>query len=180
MPDILKIIITPLALVLGALIGTWRNRLDPRSDLGLQRPTIRHTLVFTAAFIVLMAVQELLYHLAGTGGQQQNDWRKYAPVALALRILFVGLVYPLAEEFFFRGFLLGLITRKAGALAGIIATAVLFTALHNLQAGSWLGPLQVFTDGAYFAFVRLRTGSLLLPVAFHILGNSFAIVQRLY
>lgn len=179
MPDILKIVITPVALVLGALIGTWRNGLDPRRDLGLQRPTLRHTVIFTGVFVVLLTLFELLALLAGAG-QQTNDWRKYTASALALRMVFVGLVYPLAEEFFFRGFLLGLITRKAGALAAVVATALLFTALHGLLANTWIGPLQLFTDGAYFAFVRLRSGSLALPITFHILGNSFAIVQRLY
>jgi membrane protease YdiL (CAAX protease family) len=178
-PDILKIMITPIALVVGALIGTWRHRLDPRGGLGLQRPGVRHTVIFTGVFVLLMVLHELLAQLAGMG-EQKNDWRKYAAGALALRVLFVGLIYPLAEEFFFRGFLLGLITRKAGALAGIVATALFFTALHGLQASGWTGPLQLFTDGAYFAFVRLRSGSLLLPVTFHILGNSVAIVQRLY
>lgn len=179
MPDLLKIVITPVALVIGALIGTWRNGLDPRRDVGLQRPTARHAVIFTVGFLVLMGLHETLYRLAGMGGQE-NDWRKYARGALALRVLFVGLIYPFAEELFFRGFLLGFITRKAGALAGIVVTALLFTALHSLSAGGWMGPLLLFTDGAYFAFARLRSGSLLLPLAFHVLGNSVAIVQRLY
>ena len=179
MPDILKIAITPVALILGALLGTWRNGLDPRTEIGLQRPTVQHAVIFTAGFVAFMALHETLYWLAGMG-DEENAWRKYAAGALALRVLFVGLVYPAAEELFFRGFLLGLITRKAGALAGIVATALAFAALHGLAADGWIGPLLLFTDGAYFAFVRLRSGSLLLPVAFHILGNSVAIVQRLY
>ncbi len=179
MPDILTIMITPLALIVGALLGTWRNGLDRRSDLGLQRPGVRHTVIFTAGFAFLMALHELLYQYAGMGSQG-NEWRKYSQGALALRVLFVGLIYPLAEEFFFRGFLLGVITRKAGAVVGIVTTALLFTALHGLTADGWIGPVLLVADGAYFAFVRLRSGSLLLPVAFHVLGNSIAILQRLY
>jgi membrane protease YdiL (CAAX protease family) len=93
--------------------------------------------------------------------------------------VFAAFLYPVAEEFFFRGFLLGLITRKAGALAGIVATAVLFTALHGLQ-GPWIGGLQILADGLFFGFVRLRSGSLLLPMGFHVVGNSIAVLQRLY
>jgi membrane protease YdiL (CAAX protease family) len=178
-PDVLKIVITPVALMLGALIGTWRNGLDPRRDLGLQRPTLRDAVIWSFVFVLLVASFEMVYHLAGTAGSKNDDWRKYAPGALALRILSVALIYPVAEEFFFRGFLLGLITRRAGALAGIVVTALLFAALHGLQSPFSLGALQVFSDGLFFAFVRLRTGSLLLPAAFHILGNSLAIVQRL-
>ena len=179
MPDILKIIITPAALVLGALVGTWRNRLDPRTDLGLQRPAARDAVLFTIGFLLLMVLHELLYRFAGMAGQE-NDWRKYAAGALALRVLFVALVYPVAEEFFFRGFLLGLLTKKAGVAVGIVGTALAFTALHGFAAESWIGPLLLFADGAYFAIARLRSGSLLLPVAYHVLGNAVAIVQRLY
>lgn len=178
MPDIITIMIAPAALITGALIGTWRTGLEPRTGLALRLPSMKHSLIFTAAFLVLMAIHEAVYQLAGMGGQE-NDWRKYAAGALVMRVVFVGLIYPLAEEFFFRGFLLGLITRKAGPAAGMIATSVLFSALHNLQGG-WVGPLLVFTDGLYFSFARLRSGSLLLPVAFHIFGNSVAIIQRLY
>ena len=177
MPDIFKIIITPVALVLGSLVGTWRNGLDWRTDIGLQRPTVRHAVIFTAVFAAVMAAHEVLYQLAGMQG---DNWRKYTPGALVLRVLFVALIYPFAEELFFRGFLLGLITRKAGALAGIVATAVFFTALHGLRTDSWMGPVLLFIDGAYFAFVRLRSGSLLLPVAFHVAANSLAVLQRLY
>jgi membrane protease YdiL (CAAX protease family) len=175
--DIIWILVTPAALVSGALIGTYRNRLPPRTGLGLQLPSVRHTLIFSAVFVVLMAAHESLYDLLGL--EQQSNWRRYDPSALAVRVLFATFIYPVAEEFFFRGFLLGLITRKAGAIAGIVATAVLFTGLHGLQ-GPWIGGLQVLADGLFFAFVRLRSGSLLLPVAFHIFGNSIAVLQRLY
>jgi hypothetical protein len=128
-------------------------------------------------FLGLMAAHESLYHLLGL--EQHSDWRRYDRTALVVRVVFAACIYPVAEEFFFRGFLLGLITRKAGASVGIVATAVLFTALHGLQ-GPWIGGLQIFADGLFFAFVRLRSGSLLLPAAFHVVGNSIAVLQRLY
>lgn len=177
MRDIIWIVITPAALMAGALIGTYRNRLDPRTGLGLQLPSARHTLIFSAVFVALMAAHESLYHLLGLA--QDSDWRRYAPAALAIRIMFAAFVYPVAEEFFFRGFLLGLITRKAGPIVGIVATAVLFTALHGLQ-GPWIGGLQILADGLFFGFVRVRSGALVLPIGFHIVGNSLAVLQRLY
>jgi uncharacterized protein len=177
-PDIIKILITPAALIIGALVGTWRTGLDPRSGLGLQRPSARHALMFTVVFIVLLGLHEGAYQLSGMG-ERETDWRTYETGALVMRVMFVGLIYPVAEELFFRGLVLGLVTRKAGAVAGVAASALFFTALHDPYNG-WIGPLLVFTDGVYFGFVRLRSGSLLLPVAFHVMGNSIAIVQRLY
>lgn len=177
MRDVIWIVITPAALLIGALVGSYRMRLHPRIDLGLQLPSIRHTLIFSAVFIALMALHESLYHLLGL--EQQSNWRKYDPTALAVRVIFAAFIYPIAEEFFFRGFLLGFITRKAGARVAIVATAVFFTALHGL-GGPWIGGLQILADGLFFAYARLRSGSLLLPIAFHIVGNSIAVLQRLY
>jgi hypothetical protein len=74
--DILKIAITPTALIVGALIGTWRTQLDPRVGLALQRPSARHALIFTAAFIALIGIHESLYQLFALD-EQQSDWRTY-------------------------------------------------------------------------------------------------------
>jgi membrane protease YdiL (CAAX protease family) len=175
--DIFWIVITPAALTAGALFGSHRMRLHPRTGLGVQLPSARHALIFSAVFVALMAIHESLYHRLGL--EQHSDWRKYDPVARTVRVVFAAFIYPIAEEFFFRGFLLGLITRKAGPVIGIAATAVFFTALHGLQ-GPWIGGLQILADGLFFGFVRLRSGSLLLPAAFHIVGNSIAVLQRLY
>jgi uncharacterized protein len=176
MNGLLVMALTPVALIAGALAGSRRYRLDPREDLGLQAPSVKDTLLFSTAFLALMVLAEWMY--AGAGGTQ-SDWRaKYGREALALRVVFASVIYPVAEEFFFRGFLLGLIRRHAGSLGAIFATAVLFTALHGL-GGAWLGALQIFVDGVFFAVARLRSGSLLLPVIFHVVGNTFAVMQRL-
>jgi hypothetical protein len=42
--DVVLIVITPLALTLGSLAGSIRNRLDRRTDLGLRAPSARHWL----------------------------------------------------------------------------------------------------------------------------------------
>jgi membrane protease YdiL (CAAX protease family) len=174
--DVFIIAITPAALIAGALVGTRRMRLDARSELGLQLPSTRHALLLTAAFLVLLAIHETLYRVSGLN-EQQSDWGSYSAGAVALRVVFVALVYPVAEEFFFRGFLLGLITRKAGVVVAVVVTALFFTALH--MPHGWVGPLLIFVDGLFFGFARVRSGSLLLPVAFHVLGNSLAVLQRL-
>ena len=44
--DGVLIVMAPLALTLGAVAGSLRNRMDRRADLGLQPPTTRHPVVF--------------------------------------------------------------------------------------------------------------------------------------
>ena len=177
--DVVLIGMTPLALTLGALLGSFRNRMDRRADLGLQAPTTRHAVGFTVVFLVLITIHELLswWLLPNASG---SDWRaKYDGAALVVRVVFAAVVYPVAEELFFRGFLLALFKRKAGLVAAVFLTAALFTALHGLQ-GPWLGALQIFSDGLFFAYARVRSGSLYLPMAFHIIGNSMAVLQRVW
>ena len=176
--DAVKIAITPVALIAGALTGSYRLQLDRRAGLGMQWPTRRAALHWSAAFLVLMAAEEAALRMFGAGGPH-SDWRaKYDAAAIVLRVVFVCLVYPFAEELFFRGFLFGVISRKAGIAAGIVATAAFFTALHGLPSPS-LGTLQIFADGIFFAFARVRSGSLVLPIGFHAVGNTFAAMQRL-
>ena len=178
MTDALRIAITPIALIAGALIGSRRLRLDFRTDLGIRVPSMKDAIVYSVAFLALAVLAELLFRAAGATGQP-GVWReRYTAGAIAVRVVFAAVIYPIAEELFFRGFLLGAVARRAGPGAGMLVTAGVFTALHNLQAPS-LGALQIFVDGLFFAFVRLRSGSLLLPVAFHVAGNSFAVLQRL-
>jgi membrane protease YdiL (CAAX protease family) len=179
MNDLVQIAITPAALIAGSLAGRMRMRLDWRAGLGLQPATARHALIFSAAFAALLVFHELLSWWF-IPGATPSDWRaRYQGMALLVRVVFAVLVYPFAEELFFRGFLLAIITRKAGPVIGVVATAALFTALHSPQ-GLSLGALQIFTDGLFFGLVRLRSGSLVLPVAFHVLGNGIAVMQRLY
>jgi len=176
--DLIRIAITPAALIAGSLAGRIRLRLEWGSGMGMQLPTFRHAASFGALFLVLVAIHELISWWFDHGGVA-SDWRaKYGGATLVLRVVFAVLVYPFAEELFFRGLLLGAISSRMGSVFGVVVTALLFTSLHSLQ-GLSLGALQIFVDGLFFAGVRLRSGSLLLPLAFHVLGNGIAVFQRL-
>ena len=178
MRDLLMIILTPTALIAGALIGSKRHHLDRHGDLGFRRPRARDALIYGVLFIALAALFEWLYRNAG-GDPAPADWRaRYQGSLLLIRVLFAAAVYPIAEELFFRGFLLALLRRKVGAVIAVLVTAIGFTALHSLGE-SWAGRMQIFTDGVFFAVARLRSGSLYLPMAFHVAGNTFAVMQRL-
>ena len=178
MRDLVMIALTPLALMIGAIAGTMRNRLDWGTDIGFKKPTLRDAFLYGVIFIVLMAIHEGLTWWLG-GNSAPSDWHaRYRGAALAVRVVFASAIYPIAEEWFFRGFLLALIGRKAGVTVAVLATSVLFTALHSVSGPS-LGALQIFTDGLFFAVARLRTGSLYVPIVCHVVGNTIAVAQRL-
>ena len=168
--------LVPVALLAGSAIGARRQRLDPRTDLGLQLPTARQAAVALLLFLLLSTASELLYRhwaLQPTG----EPWHlRYSPPALAVRLAFVALVFPVAEEIFFRGFLFGALGRRWGDLVAIAGSSVLFAALH-LQY-DLRGMALVFADAIFFALVRARTRSTLLTIALHMLGNGYAAWQR--
>ena len=78
MNDVLAIAITPAALIVGAVVGSRRLRLDRRTGLGLQLPSMKDAVIFSTAFLMLLVLAEAIYSAAGSDAQ--SDWRaKYAP-----------------------------------------------------------------------------------------------------
>lgn len=83
-------------------------------------------------------------------------------------VLFAVGVAPVAEELLFRGVLLPLLVRGAGAAAGLALTAIGFAALHG-HLGTFV-PLAAISVALSLAYAR--TGSLLVPMAMHALFNG--------
>ena len=176
MRDVFLILLAPVALLVGGSVATWRLKLELRRDLGLIPPRFRQALVAMSAFLLLSIVSEYVYRAFGL--QQNGDWRgRYGPAALALRIGAVALLYPVVEEFFFRGVLFGVIRRKAGELEAVLGSAAIFAAMHIQY--SWRGMLLVLADALFFGVVRSRTRSVILTMILHVLGNSYAVWERL-
>jgi membrane protease YdiL (CAAX protease family) len=95
--------------------------------------------------------------------------------------IFVCVVAPIAEEFFFRGFIFGALRRMRIELAGrqlgvwvaAIITGILFGLAHTGSASSrYLIPLGFL--GFVLCLLRWRTGSLYPCMALHSINNSLA------
>jgi membrane protease YdiL (CAAX protease family) len=91
-------------------------------------------------------------------------------------ILLVGLaaatIGPLCEELAFRGFLLPLLVRSLGPIAGVIMTALPFALLHGPQyAWSWRHLLFIVVAGAAFGWMRYRSGSTAAATVMHAAYN---------
>jgi len=83
----------------------------------------------------------------------------------------LGVVLPLGEELFFRGYLY----RAAlgfGRAAAFAITCALFVALHAEQSwGNWGGLVSVATAGLALTGLRALSGSVLIPALAHVLYN---------
>ena len=85
-----------------------------------------------------------------------------------------GLIWGMVQEFIYRGWLQTELTRRFGAIAGLLAANAVFTfgPLHlNYLVGPagvrWGGLVAVFGIGLFFGIVYWRSGNLWLPAAMH-------------
>ncbi len=90
----------------------------------------------------------------------------------AVAILLVAVQPAICEEFFCRGFLVASFRKIEKDWVIILITSLIFGALHvDLYAF-----LPTALLGAAFAFIGLRTGSLLLPILLHFGNNALSVV----
>ena len=83
----------------------------------------------------------------------------------------LGVLLPLAEEIFFRGYLYRL-ALPLGKVAAFLITWVLFVIAHTQQAwGNWGALLSIAITGATLTALRAWSGSTLLPAVAHGLYN---------
>jgi membrane protease YdiL (CAAX protease family) len=83
----------------------------------------------------------------------------------------LGMVLPLGEELFFRGYLYR-VALALGRAAAFWITFVLFVALHAEQSwGNWGGLVAVAVTGLALTGLRAQSGSVLIPALAHVLYN---------
>jgi membrane protease YdiL (CAAX protease family) len=90
--------------------------------------------------------------------------------ALIGAVLFV--VVAVGEELMFRGYLQVNLTEGLGALPALALTSLLFGLFHALNPNfSWVALLNIALAGASFAYGRIVSGDLWLPIAYHFSWN---------
>lgn len=83
---------------------------------------------------------------------------------------------PLFEELAFRGFLMPLLVRTFGPIAGIALQAVPFAILHGVEyAWAWQQLILMFLAGSAFGWMRYKTGSTAAATYMHAGYNLVAV-----
>jgi hypothetical protein len=132
--------------------------------------------VFWFAFLPLvgltMAGVEAIYRLVEVEPHRQDVVEILmgeSSVSVRVAIVLFALVgAPVAEEFFFRGFVYPALKQRWGAGWGVLLSSVAFAAMH--QHVPTFAPLCVLGVGLALAYEW--TGSLLAPVAMHVTFNT--------
>lgn len=95
----------------------------------------------------------------------ENMLNTTALIALfGLLVVFIG---PLCEELAFRGFILPLLARSFGSVAGIVVTGLLFGLLHGFEYPDWRPIVLVAVAGMIFGWRRYQTGSTVNSTLMH-------------
>ncbi len=88
-----------------------------------------------------------------------------------LSFLFLGVLGPVAEEVFFRGFLLTALARSMGPIPAMVVSSAVFGAAH----GNIAVMIPLFVTGLLLSWLYLRTRSIWPPAVAHIAQNVIAL-----
>ena len=90
-----------------------------------------------------------------------------------LLMCFGILVAPLVEETMFRGFLYPIVARRFGVPVGVLATGIVFGAMHAQQLWGGWGQIGLLIGvGIFLTWVRARTGTVAASYFVHLGYNS--------
>ena len=133
-------------------------------------------------YYVVTAIYQSLVHIHGSDKLPQSLGVGSSTAALIAAGVFVCVVAPIAEEFFFRGFIFGALRRwhveirghDIGTWLAAAITGILFGLAHTGSAAAqYLVPLGFL--GFVLCLVRWRTRSLYPCMALHSINNSLAL-----
>ena len=138
-------------------------------------PAVGWTLLAWAAFLALTAIY---VNIVGQPDQQEltRDLKdESSTAALIGYAVLLAFVAPLCEEFFFRGFMFGVLRERIGVAGGALVTGLIFGGVHATGSPvETLGVLVVL--GVLLCLLYWRTGSLLPCIALHALNNGISFV----
>lgn len=134
---------------------------------------------FLPVMIGLVLLTRLAAERAGVAIEPQAPIRFFfadiSRPALVALTLFVAVGGPVCEELFFRGFAYQAVRRRWGRGAGVLVTALVFSAIH---ANAGVFP-PILGLGILLACVFEATGSLYAPITVHICQNGVAVAASL-
>jgi membrane protease YdiL (CAAX protease family) len=156
------------------------------ADFGFRRiPWRTGVIAFVSAgvgYYVLTAIYAQIFKLHGQDKLPSELGVSRSDAALVAAAVFVCVIAPISEEFFFRGFLFGVLRRWHVRVAGhdlgtwlaAIVVGILFGLAHTGSASpQYLVPLGFL--GFVLCLVRWRTRSLYPCMALHAFNNSLAL-----
>jgi uncharacterized protein len=162
-------------------LATRRAGWSPGDYFALAWPKWRDVAVGAAGLAVLVIAFQLLGHLFSLGQKDEEYLVKQyrasqAASLLPLYWLTTAVVAPVCEELMFRGFLFrGWSASWLGVTGTVVATSLLFGGAHFQYSGP--GVFSMLCLGLLFAWLRIRSGTIIVPIIMHMLNNLIVMVE---
>jgi membrane protease YdiL (CAAX protease family) len=154
-----------------------RKQYTLRDYLGLRKPRGAAVAGWLGACLALVAATDGITYLLGRPIVPEFMETTYR-TSLFPPLLFLAIVaiYPLFEEFLFRGFLFEGIRRSRLGAAGAILISTVAWALGHTQY-DWYGVLVICVGGILLGAARLRTNCLWICILMHATSNLIATIE---
>jgi sodium transport system permease protein len=169
-----------LAVLLPTLLFGRALRLDLRATYALRAPrwsTIPPVLVSAVATLLLvLAFQTYVMPVAREASEFEQLMGKVFELPRWQLYLLLAVLPPVCEELLCRGFLLSSFRARFGDLQAILFSAILFGLLH---LDVHRVPATAFA-GLALGYIRLRTGSIVPAVLFHMTYNGIIATPELH
>ena len=165
------------AAIIGVLMIIWfssmRKPLSIDEYLDLNLPTLKSMLLFLGLMILIMVAMESVNILFDRPTPEFMTRVYSSTQNLPLLWIAVAVGAPFFEEFLFRGFLLeGLSRSRLGLTGAILLTSASWAIIH-MQYG-WFEIISIFFVGIALCIAKLKSNSLYVPIAMHMLMNLVA------
>lgn len=164
-----------LTVAVVALFARLKKHISVREYLAWRWPGGRPLAFWCLMALLYLVVVETAGALtdADLGGDFLVDAYCSTGFPLLTWLAFVA-VAPLSEEVLFRGFFLGGVADSRLGVAGAVLLSSLFWSVLHVQYAPWAVVLLVGA-GVLFGVARVKTGSLIPPLAMHALWNLVAV-----
>lgn len=144
---------------------------------GLRMPEWRSALGWTLAAYATFWVAAIVVGIAFGEPEEQDivvDLKAEDSVLVLTGFAVMTCVLaPLAEEFFFRGFLLRVLHERTNAVIAVLITGIAFGLVH-LPSGDWIGTIVLSLFGMALCVLFILTSSLLPCIMLHAFHNSIS------
>jgi uncharacterized protein len=147
------------------------------ATFGLRLPSFGPALGWTlAVYGAFWAAAVVAFVIFGDAEDQDIVTELKAEDAAGVLIAFgvmTCLVAPLAEEFFFRGFLFRVLNERISVVWAVAIGGITFGLVH-VPSGDWIGAIVLSTLGMALCVLLLRTSSLIPCIMLHAFHNSIS------
>ncbi len=152
------------------IVFIWGKGLE---SIGLDLPRIffgiKKGLIWSFGFGILAFFAFLVLYLMGIDPIPMIKMPMSSNITQFIILICIGgILAPVAEEVFFRGFLYGFF-RRWGMIVALIVSTLLFVVVHPMGQGI---PVIQIVGGILFAIAYEVEGTLMTPITIHTLGNT--------